>query len=92
MHSWPPFRCMLDAKLPTAIAVLIAVKFLVSVGELLASTIQAEQADVDLAVTSARKAFQTWGCSSGHYRARILYRFLPSLNTINIFFHASDIL
>jgi len=50
----------------------------VSVGQLLASTVQAEQPDVDQAVASSKKAFETWGCSSGHYRARILYRLLPS--------------
>ena len=50
--------------------------FYVTVGQVLASTVQAEQEDVDLAVVSARKAFESWGSSSGHYRARILYRSL----------------
>jgi len=44
------------------------------IGQILASTVQAEQADVDVAVASARKAFKMWGTSSGHYRARVLYR------------------
>jgi len=48
-------------------------------GQLLASTVQAEQNDVNQAVASARKAFETWGRSSGHYRARILYRSLQSI-------------
>lgn len=43
-------------------------------GEILASTVQGEKEDVDLAVSAARRAFESWSKSSGHYRARILYR------------------
>lgn len=44
-----------------------------STGEILASTVQGEKEDVDLAVSAARRAFESWSKSSGHYRARILY-------------------
>lgn len=43
-------------------------------GEVLASTVQGEKEDVDLAVSAARRAYESWSKSSGHYRARILYR------------------
>ncbi len=42
-------------------------------GEVLATLTQASQADVDAAVTAARKAQPKWAKLSGHARARILY-------------------
>ena len=44
-----------------------------NLGEKLASTLQGEKEDVDLAVTAARKAFESWGKLPGHARARYLY-------------------
>ncbi|XP_052089947.1 aldehyde dehydrogenase family 16 member A1-like [Mytilus californianus] len=42
-------------------------------GEPLATTIQGEQEDVDLAVSSAKKAYETWSKTPNHVRARHLY-------------------
>ncbi|XP_037070445.1 aldehyde dehydrogenase family 16 member A1-like [Pollicipes pollicipes] len=42
-------------------------------GEVLASTVQGTQEDVNLAVGAARKAFLPWSQLSGHARARHLY-------------------
>jgi aldehyde dehydrogenase (NAD+) len=41
--------------------------------EKLAETAQAGQAEVDLAVAAARRAFETWSKTPGHIRARHLY-------------------
>lgn len=45
----------------------------VGTGEKLASTIQGEKEDIELAVSSAKTAFQTWSKLPGHVRARHLY-------------------
>jgi len=42
-------------------------------GEELAKTTQAEEEDVNAAVSAAREAFKTWGKTPGHVRARYLY-------------------
>lgn len=42
-------------------------------GEMLAETIQAQQADVDLAVAAARQAFNSWSKTPGENRARYMY-------------------
>lgn len=42
-------------------------------GEILASTVQGVEEDVNSAVDAAKKAFKTWSQTSGHHRARILY-------------------
>ncbi|XP_060065469.1 aldehyde dehydrogenase family 16 member A1-like isoform X1 [Ylistrum balloti] len=42
-------------------------------GEALATTIQAEKQDVDLAVKSAKKAYASWSNTSPHVRARYMY-------------------
>lgn len=42
-------------------------------GKSLARVAAANSADVDAAVTAARKAFASWGKTSGHVRARYLY-------------------
>ena len=42
-------------------------------GEKLASTVQGEKEDVELAVSSAREAFKSWSKLPGHARARYLY-------------------
>ena len=42
-------------------------------GNVLATISQATQADVDLAVSAARKAQPKWAALGGHGRARILY-------------------
>ncbi|KAL5479194.1 hypothetical protein EMCRGX_G022685 [Ephydatia muelleri] len=42
-------------------------------GEKLASTVQGNSEDVDVAVKAARKAFDTWSKLPGHVRARHLY-------------------
>lgn len=42
-------------------------------GEKLATTLQGEKEDVDLAVSAARKGLESWGKLSGHARARYLY-------------------
>ncbi len=42
-------------------------------GEKLASTIQGEKEDIDLAVSAAREAFKKWSKLSCHARARHLY-------------------
>jgi aldehyde dehydrogenase (NAD+) len=42
-------------------------------GEKLAQVADAGKADVDAAVAAARAAFETWGKTSGHVRARYLY-------------------
>lgn len=42
-------------------------------GEKIASTIQGEHEDLDMAVAAARKAFKSWSKLSGHARARYLY-------------------
>ena len=43
-------------------------------GEVLASTIQGEQDDVNMAVNAAKVAYESWHKTPGHVRARILYR------------------
>ncbi len=45
-----------------------------STGETLASTVQGEEEDVELAVGAARKAYDSWSKMPGHVRARHLYR------------------
>ncbi|XP_064627750.1 aldehyde dehydrogenase family 16 member A1-like [Lineus longissimus] len=42
-------------------------------GEVLASTVQGDEADIDFAVTSAKTALKTWSTTSPHIRARYLY-------------------
>ncbi len=42
-------------------------------GKLLAKVAAANSADVDAAVAAARKAFETWGKTPGHLRARYMY-------------------
>ena len=42
-------------------------------GKKLAETVQAEDADVDMAVAAARKAYDGWSKTAGHVRARFLY-------------------
>ena len=42
-------------------------------GETLATTVQGTQEDVDMAVSAARTAYDSWSNAPGHYRARILY-------------------
>lgn len=42
-------------------------------GEKLASTVQGVQEDADLAVSAARKAYESWSKLPGHVRARHLY-------------------
>ncbi|OWF47483.1 aldehyde dehydrogenase family 16 member A1-like [Mizuhopecten yessoensis] len=42
-------------------------------GEVLATTIQAEKQDVDLAVQSSKKAYASWSKLSPHVRARYMY-------------------
>ena len=43
-------------------------------GEVLASTVQGEQEDVDQAVGAAKTAYESWSKTPGHVRARYLYR------------------
>lgn len=43
-------------------------------GEVLTSTLQGEDEDVELAVKSARKAYDSWSKTPPHVRARYLYR------------------
>ena len=43
-------------------------------GELLATTVHGESADVELAVTAARTAYTSWSQLTPHARARHLYR------------------
>ena len=50
--------------------------FILFAGSILASTVQGVQEDVDIAVAAAKKAYKTWSKTSGHHRARILYRYL----------------
>jgi aldehyde dehydrogenase (NAD+) len=45
-------------------------------GETLASTIQGEQEDVDMAVKSSKKAYESWSKTPNHVRARHLYRLI----------------
>ena len=47
---------------------------MVSAGEVLASTIQGQQEDVNMAVNAAKVAYESWHKTPGHVRARILYR------------------
>ncbi|KXJ06145.1 aldehyde dehydrogenase family 16 member A1 [Exaiptasia diaphana] len=42
-------------------------------GEVLASTTQGEQKDIEQAVAAAKEAFQSWSKTSGHVRARHIY-------------------
>ena len=49
-------------------------------GKLLASTVQAEKADVDAAVKAARAAATTFGAAPGHVRARHLYAIARCIN------------
>ena len=51
-------------------------------GEVLATTVQGEQEDVDKAVKAAKEAYTSWHKTPGHIRARYLYRF-----ALNISFH-----
>src|SRR3989454_12735706 len=44
-----------------------------STGKLLAQVAAANSADVDRAVVAARAAFESWGKTPGHVRARSLY-------------------
>ena len=44
-----------------------------STGELIAETAQAEKKDVDIAVTAARAAFESWSQTPGVIRARYMY-------------------
>ncbi|XP_072045123.1 aldehyde dehydrogenase family 16 member A1-like [Amphiura filiformis] len=44
-----------------------------STGETLATTVQGEEEDVELAVGAARKAYDSWSKMPGHVRARHLY-------------------
>ena len=44
-------------------------------GDVLASTIQGEQEDVDQAVAAAKTAYESWSKTPGHVRARYLYRY-----------------
>ncbi|XP_066483410.1 aldehyde dehydrogenase family 16 member A1 [Tiliqua scincoides] len=44
-----------------------------STGELLATTLQGNREDIDTAVDTATKAFETWSQLPGHVRARHLY-------------------
>jgi aldehyde dehydrogenase (NAD+) len=48
-------------------------------GELLAETTQAEQKEVDAAVSAAREAFKTWSKTPGVVRARYLYAIARNL-------------
>jgi aldehyde dehydrogenase (NAD+) len=48
-------------------------------GEKLTQIADADKADVDAAVTAARTAFETWGKTSGHVRARYLYAIARSI-------------
>ena len=52
---------------------LLQYTILVILGEVLAKTIQGEKDDVEVAVKSSRKAFETWSKLPGHVRARHLY-------------------
>src|SRR5579864_1366759 len=44
-----------------------------AIGKLLAKVAAANSADVDAAVAAARTAFEMWGKTPGHVRARYLY-------------------
>ena len=44
------------------------------VGQVLASTLQGDKEDVDLAVKSAKKAYESWSKTPPHVRARHMYR------------------
>ena len=48
-------------------------------GETLATTVQGEEEDVELAVGAARKAYDSWSKMPGHVRARHLYRLVFGL-------------
>ena len=48
-------------------------------GKVLARVAAADQSDVDMAVTAARKAFATWSRTPGHLRARYLYAIARSI-------------
>ena len=43
-------------------------------GQNLANTLQGDKQDVDLAVKTARKAFESWSKTPPHVRARHMYR------------------
>ena len=43
-------------------------------GEILATTVQGDDEDVELAVGAARTAYNSWSKLPGHVRARHLYR------------------
>ena len=44
------------------------------VGQTLATTLQGDKDDVDMAVKSARKAYESWSKTPPHVRARYMYR------------------
>lgn len=46
----------------------------VLIGQVLANTIQGDKEDVDLAVKTARKAYESWSKTPPHVRARHMYR------------------
>jgi len=52
-------------------------------GEVLAETVQAGQAEVDMAVAAARQAFQTWSQTPGSERARYLYAIARNIQKHN---------
>jgi hypothetical protein len=50
----------------------------------LASTVQGDESDIDIAVTSAKNAFKTWSTLSPHVRARHLYRYESFISGSNL--------
>lgn len=67
--------CFLNSLKSSTTALVLKNIFYITIGEVLAKTTQAEKADVDLAVKSARKAYETWSKTLPHVRARHLYRY-----------------
>ena len=49
--------------------------FYMFLGQNLANTLQGDKQDVDLAVKTARKAFESWSKTPPHVRARHMYRY-----------------
>lgn len=44
------------------------------VGEVMCTTMRGESEDVDLAISTARKAYESWSKLTPHQRARHIYR------------------
>jgi acyl-CoA reductase-like NAD-dependent aldehyde dehydrogenase len=55
-----------------------------STGEVLASTVQGNQEDVNAAVAAANTAYQSWSKTPPHVRARHLYRSVSGIGEVCI--------